>query len=107
MGGVAGFIGTFLIGPRIGLFHKDKILEYLLDDDLLYDDTFLRFHQEQRKDDDGNHIVEEREVEDTIPTSLYNFNSQKMEEINNMVDKVAKRFSDNEKSQACREDLIS
>tara|TARA_B110000305_G_C19228913_1_gene534228 strand:- start:340 stop:879 length:540 start_codon:yes stop_codon:yes gene_type:complete len=34
MGGISGYIGTYLIGPRIGLFRTDKTLSYLLDDDL-------------------------------------------------------------------------
>lgn len=41
MGGVAGFIGTWLIGPRVGLFRKDKELEYLLDEELILEETLL------------------------------------------------------------------
>lgn len=41
MGGVAGFIGTFLIGPRIGLFHKDQELSYVLDEELFLDDLII------------------------------------------------------------------
>ena len=37
MGGIAGFIGTLIIGPRIGLYHKDRRMEYVLDDDLVLD----------------------------------------------------------------------
>ena len=38
MGGLAGFIGTYLIGPRVGLFTTDDKLSYILDDQLLDDD---------------------------------------------------------------------
>lgn len=34
MGGVAGFMGTYLIGPREGLFKWDKKLSFILDDQL-------------------------------------------------------------------------
>ena len=34
MGGMAGFIGTYLIGPRIGLFKNDERLSYIKDDTL-------------------------------------------------------------------------
>ena len=33
MGGLSGFIGTYIIGPRIGLFKEDKTLSYILEDD--------------------------------------------------------------------------
>lgn len=33
MGGVSGFIGTWVIGPRIGLFNSDKKLSYILNED--------------------------------------------------------------------------
>ena len=39
MGGLAGFIGTYLIGPRVGLFSTDDKLSYILDDQLLDDDS--------------------------------------------------------------------
>ena len=38
MGGMAGFIGTWLVGPRIGLFRMDTKLAYILEDELLGDD---------------------------------------------------------------------
>ena len=37
MGGLAGFIGTYLIGPRVGLFSPDTKLAYVLDDVYLDD----------------------------------------------------------------------
>jgi Amt family ammonium transporter len=37
MGGLAGFIGTYLIGPRVGLFSPDTKLAYLLEDVYLDD----------------------------------------------------------------------
>ena len=33
MGGLSGFIGTTVIGPRIGLFKTDKTLSYLYQED--------------------------------------------------------------------------
>jgi Amt family ammonium transporter len=33
MGGLAGYVGTLLIGPRVGLFKADRELCYILDDD--------------------------------------------------------------------------
>ena len=38
MGGLAGFMGTYLIGPRIGLFSNDEKFSYIMDDLLLDDD---------------------------------------------------------------------
>jgi len=32
MGGIAGFFGTLLIGPRIGLYSREKRLDYILDE---------------------------------------------------------------------------
>ena len=34
MGGVAGFIGTYLMGPRIGLFNTDEKTAFILADKL-------------------------------------------------------------------------
>ena len=31
MGGITGFIATYIIGPRIGLFHPDTQLSYILE----------------------------------------------------------------------------
>ena len=39
MGGLAGFIGTYIIGPREGLFKRDKKLEYILEETKLLDDS--------------------------------------------------------------------
>ena len=46
MGGLAGFIGTYLIGPRIGLYHTDNVMSYVLRDKLL-------------EDDDANKVIEQ------------------------------------------------
>jgi len=46
MSGVAGFIGTYIIGPRVGLFSQDSQLSYILADEMLDEDYF---HQ-QRED---------------------------------------------------------
>ena len=35
MGGLSGYVGTYLIGPRIGLFRPDKELSYINDDNEL------------------------------------------------------------------------
>ena len=39
LAGVSGFIGTFLLGPRIGVFKADKVLEYVKNDKYLDDDA--------------------------------------------------------------------
>ena len=46
MGGLAGFVGTCLIGPREGLFKRDKKLSYILDDGI-FEDEFDRFEAEE------------------------------------------------------------
>ena len=33
MGGLSGFVGTYLIGPRIGLFNSKNAISYIADDD--------------------------------------------------------------------------
>lgn len=38
MGGIAGFVATYLIGPRIGLFSADRTMSYVLHDTILEDD---------------------------------------------------------------------
>ena len=32
-GGVAGFVGTYLIGPRTGVFKREMTLDYILDEE--------------------------------------------------------------------------
>lgn len=49
MGGIAGFVGTTIIGPRVGLFHKDRILSYILDEDLVLDDKLLKIRDRSNK----------------------------------------------------------
>jgi Amt family ammonium transporter len=39
MGGLAGFIGTYIIGPREGLFKRDQKLAYILEESKLLDDS--------------------------------------------------------------------
>ena len=33
MGGLSGFVGTYLIGPRIGLFNNTNNISYINDDE--------------------------------------------------------------------------
>ena len=33
IGGLSGFVGTYIIGPQIGLFKAYKTLSYILEDD--------------------------------------------------------------------------
>lgn len=35
MGGVAGFIGTYLMGPRVGLYNIDEKIAFILSDKML------------------------------------------------------------------------
>lgn len=37
MSGVAGFVSTYLIGPRIGIFKSDRLMSYVLKDTILED----------------------------------------------------------------------
>lgn len=36
MGGLAGYMGTLVIGPRIGLYYPDTKLSYIFDDEKLF-----------------------------------------------------------------------
>lgn len=55
MGGLAGFIGTYLIGPRVGLFKQDTTLAYVLDDNLIDEDETMEsdFDARRYKTQDG------------------------------------------------------
>ena len=35
MGGLAGFMGTYLIGPRVGKFYDEKELAFILEDEAI------------------------------------------------------------------------
>ena len=58
MGGLSGFVGTYVIGPRIGLFKTDKTLSYITKDDELnlmenvYDDESHLLNGEVTEDED-------------------------------------------------------
>jgi ammonia channel protein AmtB len=41
--GVAGFVGTYLIGPRSGVFRREISIDYLLDED-----NFENFEENMR-----------------------------------------------------------
>ena len=44
MGGLAGYMGTLIIGPRVGLFTQDNKLRYILDEE-----KFLREREVQEE----------------------------------------------------------
>ena len=54
MGGLAGFMGTYLIGPREGLFKRDEKLVYILDDNFL--------EEEDSSDFDGERSFENQHI---------------------------------------------
>lgn len=53
-GGITGFIGTYLCGPRIGLFSKDKQYLYILDEDNFAFDHDADSDSFESFDDTGN-----------------------------------------------------
>jgi ammonia channel protein AmtB len=63
MGGIAGFFGTLLIGPRIGLFRKDEEMEYVLDEELILDDALLYISskKEEKSRDESKEKIERKE----------------------------------------------
>ena len=44
MGGLAGYMGTLMIGPRVGLFSPDTKLRYILDEE-----KFLKQREEEEE----------------------------------------------------------
>jgi len=56
MGGMSGLIGTYLIGPRIGLFHLEKDLNYIYSDENLIEQVRI---EEERSDESSEYESEE------------------------------------------------
>lgn len=54
MGGLAGFIGTYIIGPRVGLFSQDENLAFILDDQLLDEEGNDYAYMEKKADESGD-----------------------------------------------------
>ena len=54
MGGLAGFIGTSIIGPRVGLFKPESKLAYINDDLLLDDDDSKKNRSEESLSDSSD-----------------------------------------------------
>lgn len=50
MAGVSGFIGTLLLGPRIGMFKPDKVMQYVFNDQYLDDEEANQLLSELLKD---------------------------------------------------------
>ena len=51
MGGLAGYVGTWMIGPRIGLYKPDQKLAYILDDqNLIKEQQDYELKQEDREE---------------------------------------------------------
>lgn len=53
MGGLAGFMGTYMIGPRTGRFSNDKNLAFVLEDEGIsndeLDEAIERFAENKKK----------------------------------------------------------
>lgn len=67
MGGLAGYMGTLIIGPRIGLFENDKKLSYLLDEDKFLEEKsnkMFREIQEHRHVEGEDHKSEKSDGSD-------------------------------------------
>ena len=55
MGGLAGYIGALIIGPRVGLFQADRELAYILDDE-----KFLKQEEEMKRVFDSDDEIKQR-----------------------------------------------
>ena len=54
MGGLAGYVGTWMIGPRIGLYKPDQKLAYILEDEKLIKD----YQEKENLEEDKNEMHE-------------------------------------------------
>lgn len=59
MGAVSGFIGTYLIGPRIGKFKSDMVMSYVLKDKYLEHDEANLVLNEVLRERHKNYMEEE------------------------------------------------
>jgi ammonia channel protein AmtB len=84
MGGIAGFIGTWLIGPRVGLFRKDKELEYLLDEELILEEKMLFITKE-------NYLKENKESFQAFNDFLHNEHPELEKIVNRVTVKLVRR----------------
>ena len=80
MGGLAGFMGTIIIGPRIGLFKNEQYLSYINEDKLLDEDENI--HYESNDDEYGK-------------KNKYGFLSDDMEELKDRHGEISKREMQN------------
>lgn len=61
MGGLAGFMGTYLIGPRVGLFKSDDRLAYILDEDDMMIDCEKNLENLRNEFESEENILNEKE----------------------------------------------
>ena len=72
MGGLAGFIGTYLIGPRVGVFRADDRLAYVLDD--IYLDEIYDISEDLYKSKNSHNLKINRkyyEISEDEPTQRF------------------------------------
>ena len=67
MGGLSGLIGTYLIGPRIGLFHPAKELQYIHSDQELIDQLEREEEEMDSSSGDSGQDAEEDDVQNEQP----------------------------------------
>jgi hypothetical protein len=81
--GVAGFVGAVLTGPRLGKFHRDTSIEYMLDDENFDDKLQLnqdRIEASKKKYNEDRGVraplsPKPSNLNTDTPFSSYNFNT--------------------------------
>ena len=95
-GGVAGFIGTYLTGPRTGVFKREPTLEYLLEDEN-FDDR-MREKTSTSKDESMNELFGFVNEQD-LTKSSFESGSKGEYTFNDMKDTLDKEFQNRKRSR--------
>jgi ammonia channel protein AmtB len=97
LGGLSGFMGTFLLGPRIGRFTPDTKLTYILDDELLNAGPFRR-----KREESPDTVYSESEKDLTETTSFIRKKQKSVTTHSNPVTEIDKSLLQNVKRHQIR-----